>query len=196
MRAKLMLIGNGEAGKTSLGNSILGKAFTPTVSTRGIEEFICDVSDVQGDGKGEWTTYEKPEKELEAAVAALLLRRQSQEESRKDEDSVKPPSSPPLRKEEEEDEEGEDGEDKGKKIEQEKKSSVPSKILNYVSTVPQQLTSISSAKTSDVTEMDEELVLKFIDSMKLADNIVISMFDYGGQTVFNVIHHIFLTNNG
>jgi GTPase SAR1 family protein len=44
---------------------------------------------------------------------------------------------------------------------------------------------------------DEEMVMKMLATMKDEDtDLLISLFDFGGQSVFDVIHHLFLTRNG
>jgi GTPase SAR1 family protein len=70
-RSKIMILGEGRAGKTALSNSLMGKPFEDTNSTIGINEFTCDVKFGKL-GNGEWNSYEKPEKELEMAVAKMI----------------------------------------------------------------------------------------------------------------------------
>ncbi len=44
---------------------------------------------------------------------------------------------------------------------------------------------------------DEELVMRALANIQDDDsNLLISLFDFGGQSVFDVIHHLFLTRNG
>jgi GTPase SAR1 family protein len=46
-------------------------------------------------------------------------------------------------------------------------------------------------------EMDEEMVMKMLATMQDAESgLLISLFDFGGQSVFEMIHHLFLTRNG
>lgn len=45
-------------------------------------------------------------------------------------------------------------------------------------------------------EVDNELVMKCVAQAIEAGKLKISIFDYGGQSVFNVIHHLFLTRYG
>eukprot|EP00392_Amoebophrya_sp_AT5.2_P019627 g20561.t1 len=46
-------------------------------------------------------------------------------------------------------------------------------------------------------QVDSELVMKCLSaSTQTSSNLIISVFDFGGQSVFNVIHHLFLTRNG
>lgn len=43
---------------------------------------------------------------------------------------------------------------------------------------------------------DEVLQTCLASNINNSSNLIISVFDYGGQPVFNVIHHLFLTQNG
>ena len=46
-------------------------------------------------------------------------------------------------------------------------------------------------------QIDDELVMKCLaDSIHTESKLILSVFDYGGQNVFNVIHHFFLTRYG
>jgi len=44
--------------------------------------------------------------------------------------------------------------------------------------------------------VDETLLAKLADSIETATNLVISVFDFGGQSVFNAVHHFFLVGRG
>ena len=43
-RSKIMIVGEGCAGKTAFANSIIGKIFEETESTVGINTFLCSVT--------------------------------------------------------------------------------------------------------------------------------------------------------
>lgn len=46
-------------------------------------------------------------------------------------------------------------------------------------------------------QIDDDLVMKCLaDSIHTESKLILSVFDYGGQSVFNVIHHFFLTRYG
>jgi hypothetical protein len=46
-------------------------------------------------------------------------------------------------------------------------------------------------------EVDTELVAKCLsDGIHTESKLILSVFDYGGQSIFNVIHHFFLTRYG
>ncbi len=65
-RSKIMIVGEGRAGKSALSNSLLGKAFSSTESTIGISQMTCMISspndvldetaEVQGDSAANDTT--------------------------------------------------------------------------------------------------------------------------------------------
>ena len=45
--------------------------------------------------------------------------------------------------------------------------------------------------------IDEEYLIKSLgDSLLINSKILFSIFDFGGQSVFNIIHHLFLTRYG
>ena len=79
-RSKIMVVGEGRAGKTALVNAILGKQFVETSSTIGIAQLMCDVTLTavgrgSGCGCGNWDEVQKPEKELEEALARIVVRK-------------------------------------------------------------------------------------------------------------------------
>ena len=56
-------------------------------------------------------------------------------------------------------------------------------------------TDISSSDSG--MAINEELVMKCLASAaQSSSDLIISVFDFGGQSVFNIIHHLFLTRNG
>ena len=77
--SKIMIVGEGRAGKTAFSNSIIGKEFANTESTIGINNFTCDVN-FASLGKGAWDVYSKPTKELELAIAEGLALRDKKED--------------------------------------------------------------------------------------------------------------------
>lgn len=87
-RSKIMLVGAGRAGKTALANSILGRAYEDTDSTRGINEFTCSIghaaisstfSPAIAAKETLWSEYreQKQRRELETAVARLVFEKKS-----------------------------------------------------------------------------------------------------------------------
>jgi GTPase SAR1 family protein len=75
-RSKIMLVGEGRAGKTALAKSFMGLGFTHTESTCGIEQFRVEVTNA---AVGEaWLPSDTPGLELEAAIVALLNEKTSE----------------------------------------------------------------------------------------------------------------------
>ena len=70
-RSKIMIVGEGCAGKTAFANSIIGKKYEETESTVGINTFLCSVTHAAL-SKSEWKKCEKIEKEYENAIAEHL----------------------------------------------------------------------------------------------------------------------------
>jgi hypothetical protein len=84
-RSKIMIVGEGRAGKTGLANSIIGKPFEDTVSTVGINDMTLNVKYAYRSHEGErvdegvhWNECPQPEKELETAVAQEVSKKQRQ----------------------------------------------------------------------------------------------------------------------
>ena len=81
-RSKIMLIGQGEAGKTATSRSILGlpqlKA-SENKSTIGVDELTCDLTFASVHSKGLWSKSDVENKDYEISIANLLY----EEEKRK-----------------------------------------------------------------------------------------------------------------
>ncbi|KAJ1382607.1 hypothetical protein B484DRAFT_411409, partial [Ochromonadaceae sp. CCMP2298] len=60
-RSKIMIVGEGRAGKSALANSIIGRPFSQTESTVGINQLTCDIK-YAAVGGGEWGEFVKPER--------------------------------------------------------------------------------------------------------------------------------------
>ncbi len=60
-----------------------------------------------------------------------------------------------------------------------------------------QLTNIAAATPVAVQEVDEEEVMRCLGNTKLSDSgLVLDLVDFGGQAVFNVLHHLFIKKYG
>ncbi|KAJ1434132.1 hypothetical protein B484DRAFT_429324 [Ochromonadaceae sp. CCMP2298] len=182
-RSKIMIVGEGRAGKSALANSIIGRPFSQTESTVGINQLTCDIK-YAAVGGGEWGEFVKPEREFEAALAQLLVAQRSNRLSlsaavsmdEQVDDRVaapehkqpqKPASGPPKGENETPKSDGGGG-DGG-----------------------------VGRKAVALPEVDNELVAKCLsEGIQTESKLILSVFDYGGQSVFNVIHHFFLTRYG
>jgi GTPase SAR1 family protein len=68
-RSKIMLVGEGRAGKTALAKSFMGLPFAHTDSTCGMEQFQVEVTTAEV--ASTWRAANAPESELDAAVVAM-----------------------------------------------------------------------------------------------------------------------------
>jgi GTPase SAR1 family protein len=221
-RSKVMIVGDGRAGKTALARSLLGEDFRHTESTIGISQMTCDVKHAEigsggnngdtaaaasGVGSG-WEEYLKPDKELEAALAKIVAQRRglAGDAHTGGDAAVWPPQG---------------GEDSDTGSDADSVGSEQRGAGNDVDNGTAQSTgtrrrnrhrdrvrvqndgSEDGAEDNDDTDasrkalvIDEGLVMKYLASLNNSTKFVISLFDYGGQSVFNVIHHLFLTRYG
>jgi GTPase SAR1 family protein len=204
-----MIVGAGRAGKTAFTRSMIGEAFDEHLqSTIGINAFSCDIQEMgameslrtreergeEGDkdnNNNKWEKYEERTKLLEGAIARGVKEKE-----------------------------------KGNPMEMKSKPLKPFTVRNRNMDTPSQLESSSIAlseqdnstrNTSD-TRMEEEIYFDENDLSKeitsaetnseeivrcLADNVklahskyIVSIYDYGGQSVFNAIHPFLLTKYG
>jgi GTPase SAR1 family protein len=221
-RSKVMIVGDGRAGKTALARSLLGEDFRHTESTIGISQMTCDVKHAEigsgginghaaaaaaGVGAG-WEEYLKPDKELEAALAKIVAQRRglAGDTQAGDDGAVWPPQG---------------GEDSDIGSDTDSVGSEQRGAGNDVHSGTAQGTGTrrrnrhrdrvrvqndgieDGAEDNDDADasrkalvIDEGLVMKYLASLNNSTKFVISLFDYGGQSVFNVIHHLFLTRYG
>jgi hypothetical protein len=144
----------------------MGKSFEETESTAvGI---TCNVQRaVVGEQRGSWIDHQAPDREHEAALASIITSNASNEESFEE-------SSDP----------GSNSADEGTGNE-----STPMSHENTIgSTVGSDMSpNMSPSPASHQWNVDSELVMKCMsDDVQMASKYVISIFDFGGQTVFNV----------
>jgi GTPase SAR1 family protein len=154
-RSKIMLAGEGRAGKTALAKSFMGLSFEHTESTCGIEQFRVEVSHaVVGSA---WEQCKAPDSELDAAIVALAKV------------SHFPTTQPtPILPEASDAADGDEPLD------------VSGTELN--SLMPEKIERIRSALLSDNLFHGSELL--------------VSLFDFAGEDVFQSLHSYFLTHHG
>jgi GTPase SAR1 family protein len=154
-RSKIMLVGEGRAGKTALAKSFMGLPFEHTESTCGMEQFRVEVSHaVVGSA---WQQCKAPDSELDAAVVALV------------------------------------------------------KASNFLSTqlspvLPEAHGAADNDKPLNVARLELNSLasdkVEHIRSTLLSDNLfhgselLVSLFDFAGQDVFQSLHSYFLTHHG
>ena len=149
-RSKIMIVGEGCAGKTAFSNSIIGKEYEETESTVGINTFMCSVTHAAL-SESEWKKCDKIEKEYENAIAEHLSKNVDND----------------------------DLEQNSRQIAGADENGRETRIVNNLAR----------------TQVDEDLIVKYLaNHVEIGANILISIFDYGGQTVFNV-STIFIYHN-
>lgn len=184
-RSKIMLVGEGRAGKTALANSILGKDFADTASTVGINQLTCDIKYAAFGDKGDegcggvgrqWNACDAPKNLLETSVAQMLA-------------GPPPSTTRDFNKQVMEQEDAESME-VGYLDADGLPTAEPLKLINISN-------SCSPPPPFQPCSIDNELVMQRLSSeIKSNSKYIISLFDFGGQSVFNVIHPFFLTQHG
>jgi GTPase SAR1 family protein len=206
-RCKLMLVGPGRAGKTALANTVIGRPFEHTESTIGINELTCDVKHIASGENGKWGERDKGGKEFEAGVAKAIAASRnadsSKKESKKDIVNIANDRFKPLNEEEEKggEENGKArtlGDEEDKTMNTMNEATTEKNVSDTKTTEGEHKPITSGNPNADGDEgLDNMLVMKMLaESISTESNITISIFDYGGQSVFNVIHHLFLTRYG
>jgi GTPase SAR1 family protein len=221
-RSKVMIVGDGRAGKTALARSLLGEDFRHTESTIGISQMTCDVKHAEiGSGGnngdtaaavagvgGGWEEYLKPDKELEAALAKIVAQRRglTGDTQAGGTAAVWPPQVG------EDSDTGSDTDSVGSEqrgVGNDGHSGTAQGAGNRRRNRHRDRVRVQNDGSDDGAEdndegdasrkalvIDESLVMKYLASLNNSTKFVISLFDYGGQSVFNVIHHLFLTRYG
>jgi GTPase SAR1 family protein len=187
-----MVVGAGRAGKTALTRSITGEAFLSQLeSTIGINELRCDVQSVglssandQG-AASNWAKYEEKSNFLDSAIAKGLKLKPTAS------DNTTPSITNVALNE-------------------------PQKKNDRVLPAPLAVASQQNGRTTmneetvgnydeadkekriSVESINEEEIMKCLadDIQLLNSKYILSIYDYGGQNVFNVIHPFFLTSYG
>ena len=182
-RSKIMIVGEGCAGKTAFANSIIGKKYEETESTVGINAFLCSVTHAAL-SKSEWKKCEKIEKEYENAIAEHLSF--MKEVDIEDDHITQQEYSQIVGNK---DRNGLDTWMAGKfsalksdayAVDHQGGGEAP---LDH---------SMGDSSTDDIDQssnakVDEDMIVKYLaNHVEIGTNILISIFDYGGQTVFNV----------
>ena len=196
LRSKIMIVGEGCAGKTAFANSIIGKKYEETESTMGIDTFICSVTHAAL-SKSEWKKCDKIEKEYENAIAEHLSRVDIMEDNLTQQES-----SQIFRKN---DRNGLDTRMAGNfddlksdayAVDHHGKQDGTVTAHSKDEVLEKDEVGLDHSKgdsatdgidQSSNTKVDEGMIIKYLaNHVEIGANILISIFDYGGQTVFNV----------
>ena len=191
-RSKLMFVGEGRVGKTALCNNIMGRPFVETDSTVGLTQLTCNVRRAAATGDGTWAEHMKPEREYEAGLAQLMesLKQVAHESALSCDDDIKLAARTNTMSGSVSQHEGE------------LQSPVEDNHITFFNTnISLQPSVTEPTRFLNVhvapPDPDEELVMRYLADVKVTEsNMILSLFDFGGQSVFNIIHHLFLTSYG
>lgn len=217
-RSKIMIVGPGRAGKTALTRSILGEPFEKDlISTIGINQFTCDVKYTGLSTDGEWEKYSEPKKLLEEAIAKEIYRLNHAKTSTKPPETTatthsshglgrklsfkkswaktittNPEKLPPMTPTavfnfpdfKPTTTSGDESSDEENKEIEGKKESLPGEMTTY--------------RAPSVQEIDNAVVMECLSKgIHLFDSkYIFSVYDFGGQSIFDVIHPFFLSRYG
>jgi len=196
-RSKVMIVGEGCAGKTAFANSIIGKIYEETESTVGINTFMCSITHASL-SKSEWIKCDKIEREYENAIAEHLSfmkvadiedvqQESSQIDKKKDRNALDTTMAGKFIAVKSDvnavDHHGGGGDGTtfahSKDGEQEEDRAALGHLKGDSTT--------DGIDQSSNANVDQDMIVKYLaNHVEIGANILISIFDYGGQTVFNV----------
>ena len=220
-RSKIMIVGEGRAGKSAFANVVIGKPFEDTASTIGIGTFTCDIKYANVGGSG-WSEYKKPAKEMEAAVASMIANGMLQQEEKRPESGKRQSEQPSAAEAQ--------GATRSTATTIDEENEMRAKLSSSAITRSAEQCSANddtpaAAPTLDLNpdedmatmvgkfmdensqggavdevplnishddgkQFDNELVMKCLsDKIQTDSKFIISVFDFGGQSVFNVSVH-------
>ena len=205
-RSKVMLVGEGRVGKTALCNTMLGKPFVETESTPGLNQLTCKVRTAASATNGRWTERTKPEREFETGIAQLIRAIELHETEKTSTTECKNELLSPQ------DGGNNPSDSTDNSSPKSRVGSIEYSVANTnigVSTLEQssrnetvalEVTDGGNIEVEDSVptfESNVPLVLEYLDEVRIRDaDLILSIYDFGGQSVFNIIHHLFLTSYG
>jgi GTPase SAR1 family protein len=190
-RSKIMLVGQGRAGKTALARSMIGEPFKETPSTIGGELFEREIREGSVKG-GKLAEHKRPEKELEWMIAKNGMKYQKQKQhvmkakqettqssNEKNNSKLASSSEKNTLKEhrlDEQDEHPLDNDNSTRNDKKEKERKIKTKDINR--------------------EALYKLITENVNTGNNLSKLTISLCDFGGQDVFNALHAFFMTRCG
>jgi GTPase SAR1 family protein len=184
-RSKIMLVGQGRAGKTALARSMMGEPFVETPSTIGGEFLELEIREGNVKG-GTLAEHKRPEKELEWIVARngmlheMKQKRRVRELHKTDPSTLANLNNAPH---------AVLGENDDVQDEQDARKSEGSP------------TSTMKEGEKPIINLNRDIMYRLVTRMNrmTANNLsklTISLCDFGGQDVFNALHAFFMTRCG
>lgn len=200
MRSKLMMVGEGRAGKSSTVRSFQGKPFDPKLESTLGADTSSTVTVDRLENVIDWTEREKDEEFARVAARSAARKMRNLPEAPMfafettpnpsvESDVARPARRPSLASKIMSSFRGAAAPDQKKEVEP------PSAQLERLTVTP----SLMFMPEEEIAKrFDEELVAEALsaedDPMKR--KLVLSIWDYGGQEVFYALHHVFLTRFG
>ena len=190
-------------GKTALANTLIGRPFEDTPSTIGINELTCDIK-YANVGSDKWSEYKKPDREMEAAIAEMIANGHALQGADETEVTDNQPTAMPVRP----DADGAGGtvstshtravgnsavltvaEGAGEEVFSKDGTSELGKYMQegesgYSDGIADNPVTLSA---EDAKRCDDELVMRCLaEKIGTDSKFILSVFDFGGQSVFNV----------
>ncbi|KAK3248372.1 hypothetical protein CYMTET_42159 [Cymbomonas tetramitiformis] len=184
-RARLMVVGEGRAGKTSLLRSLRGEPFTDTASTQGLEMHGC-LLDRDNVLNSDWSSADKGATEYARAVGAKLLVC-SELPSTGSMPTTAPDVEATRMEESESITPGSDMETLANK------ASAPDPSRDRPERSPREAS--DERGLSRMRRLDKGLVASCMRD-GVHQQVLISVWDYAGQELFDAMHQLFLSQQG
>jgi GTPase SAR1 family protein len=166
---KIMFLGDGRGGKTTLVDSLMGRPFSNNLSTRGIKEEMCQINMSEVTDSGVWSKREdKYECEAGIAIAHSVKKQLAQQNNIASIADSKPNTATDF-------------------------------VGFFFSGRSAVRRPFAAPKPKPLAAKEKEFVVRLLQkhtNMSMDSKLNLSLFDFGGQSVFNAIHHLFLTTNG
>ena len=180
-----MLVGEGKVGKTSLCNSMIGKRFQETEPIVEFTQLTCDVGRDAGICNGRWSERpSKSKREFETGFVTESQQQLSAEALSKQKEAITYDNSQTLKS---------DGDERDLDVFNTGDVTF-SATLHANAAEPANAAAQEVSSFSKSTSMEAHLIDPDVNSVTDGD-LILSLLDIGGQSVFNIIHHFFLASN-
>lgn len=174
-RSKIMFVGQGRAGKTALANNLAGIWIEDTKSTIGAEmEMKILYGGVKG---GKLQEYKRPERETEALLAEELHSKNQKNQKNPPRTRNPETSSKSLLM-------------GSPQVESQRSS------IEQPESQKKEMSFIIPLKPSDIKPEKVEIHYRQLQEVDTASNYKLLLVDFGGQSLFNILHGFFMSRYG
>lgn len=199
-RSKVMLVGQGRAGKSSLARVILGEKFVAkSPSTCGIDKFEVNVSAGIVDGtKGHWRKFKKEGSHLNIALASICVDQHMNGPTQLN-DADEDIDHDNIVEDADDDDVGDDDGDVGDYNVDDTIAILPAESNNIATNTLGTATISEPPSYAHKLPFDVSLIAKVstsMDSIITDSELLLNLFDFGGQDIFYCVHPFFLTASG